>query len=198
MQQNNKNILLILGHPNDDSMSHKIMDRYKISATGSGATVREIIVRNLNFQPILFKGYKRTDALEDDILKAQDDITWAQHVVMVYPNWWGTYPALFKGFIDKVLWPGFAFRYKTGILKWEKLLTGKSARIIVTMDTPGWYYRWVQGAPGHRAMKKATLEFCGFHPVKVTTFAPVKKADDKRVERWLKKVEKLAAKDAIS
>lgn len=191
MHQTEKNVLLILGHPNDDSLSHRILEHYRKGAEKSGASIREIIVRKLDFQPILFKGYKRTDALEDDILRSQQDIKWADHIVFIYPNWWGTYPALFKGFIDKVLWPGFAFSFRPGVLKWDQLMKGKSVRIFVTMDTPVWYYRFIQGAPGHKAMKRATLRFCGFHPVKITSFGPAKKANETKVNQWLKRVEKL-------
>lgn len=194
MHQTKKKVLLVLGHPNDDSLSHRILQHYRKGAEESGALIKEIIVRELKFEPILFKGYKRTDALEDDILRSQRDISWADHIVFIYPNWWGTYPALFKAFIDKALWPGFAFTFKPGILKWEKLMTGKSARIFVTMDTPRWYYHLVQGAPGHKAMRKATLDFCGFHPVRITSFAPVKKANEKLVDRWLARVERLGRK----
>ncbi len=189
--------MLILGHPNDDSLSHRVMEKYKNGAESTGAEVRKIIVRDLHFEPILFKGYKRTDALEDDIIKSQNDIEWADHVVFIYPNWWGTYPALFKAFIDKALWPGFAFKYKPGVLKWDKLMKGKSARVFVTMDIPLWYYFLVQGAPGHRAMKTATLKFCGFNPVKITTFTPVKKADKTRVDRWLNKVRAIASRESL-
>jgi putative NADPH-quinone reductase len=194
MHQTKKNVLLILGHPNDDSLSHKILAHYRKGAEENGASIKEIIVRNLDFEPILFKGYKRTDALEEDILRSQQDFRWADHIVFIYPNWWGTYPALFKAFIDKVLWPGFAFAFKPGVLKWVKLMKGKSVRIFVTMDTPLWYYHLVQGAPGHKAMKKATLGFCGFHPVKIKSFAPVKKASEKQVNRWLNKVERFGRK----
>ena len=135
------------------------MATYKEGAEAGGAEVREIIVKDLNFNPILFLGYKRKEKLEDDILSSQELIAWADHLVFIYPNWWGTYPALFKGFIDKVLWPGFAFQYRQNSLGIDQLLTGKSARVIVTMDTPLWYYNLVQGRPGHRAIKGATLKF---------------------------------------
>jgi len=194
MPEKKKKVLVVLGHPNKDSFSQKIFENYIDSARSSGAMVRQIIVRDLDFEPILFKGYKREDALEDDILKAQEEFSWADHIVMIYPNWWGTYPALFKGFIDKVLWPGFAFQYKAGILNWEKYMIGKSVRLFVTMDTPAWFYYLRQGAPGHKAMKRATLKFCGFHPVRITSFTMVRKADEKIVERWLLRVRKLGQK----
>ena len=79
--------------------------------------------------------------------------------MFVYPTWWGTMPALLKGFIDKVFQPGFGFQYRNGSVWWDKLLKGRSARLIVTMDTPPLYFRWVYGRPGHNAMKKKILGF---------------------------------------
>lgn len=190
-----KHILLVLGHPNKDSLSSLILQNYRKGAESAGAEVKQIIVRELDFEPILFKGYKRTEELEEDILHSQRLFNWADHIVFIYPNWWGTYPALFKAFIDKVLWPGFAFAFKPGILNWEKLMRGKSARIFVTMDTPLWYYHIVQGAPGHKAMKQATLRFCGFKPVRIKSLGPVKKATEKKVNRWLENARKLGKRE---
>jgi putative NADPH-quinone reductase len=189
-----KKVLIVQGHPNKDSLSSRISATYKDGAEAGGAEVREIIVKDLNFNPILFLGYKRKEKLEDDILSSQKLIEWADHLVFIYPNWWGTYPALFKGFIDKALWPGFAFQYKPNSAKIDRLLAGKSARVIVTMDTPLWYYNIVQGRPGHRAIKGATLNFCGVHPVRFFTMTPVRNASEDRINQWLKKVNKLGLK----
>jgi NAD(P)H dehydrogenase (quinone) len=186
-----RKVLIIQGHPNKDSLSSRIMAAYKEGAEAGGAEVKEIIVKDLNFNPILFLGYKRTEKLEDDILSSQKLIAWADHLVFIYPNWWGTYPALFKGFIDKVLWPGFAFQYRKNSQRVDQLLKGKSARVIVTMDTPLWYYNFFQGRPGHRAIKGATLKFCGIDPVKFFTLTPVRNAGEKQINQWLKKVNSL-------
>ena len=186
-----KKVLIVLGHPNKDSLSSRIAATYREGAEKGGAEVKEIIVKDLNFNPILFLGYKRKEKLEDDIITSQGTIAWADHLVFIYPNWWGTYPALFKGFIDKVLWPGFAFQYKQNSSGIDRLLTGKSARVIVTMDTPLWYYNLIQGRPGHRAIKGATLKFCGISPVKFFTLTPVRNANEKTINKWLSKVFKL-------
>lgn len=186
-----KKVLIIQGHPNEDSLSSRIAARYKEGVESSGAEVKEIIVKKLNFNPILFLGYKRKEKLEDDIISSQQLIAWADHLVFIYPNWWGTYPALFKGFIDKVLWPGFAFQYRENSQGVDKLLKGKSARVIVTMDTPLWYYNLIQGRPGHRAIKGATLEFCGIHPVRFLSLTPVRNATGKKIDKWLKRVYRL-------
>jgi len=189
-----KKVLIIQGHPNKDSTSTRLAEAYKKGAEEGGAEVREIIVKDLNFNPILFLGYKRKEKLEDDILSSQELIAWADHLVFIYPNWWGTYPALFKGFIDKVLWPGFAFSYREDSKGIDQLLKGKSARVIVTMDTPLWYYNLVQGRPGHRAIKGATLEFCGIRPVRFLTLTPVRNAEEKQLATWLEKVYQLGFK----
>lgn len=189
-----KRVLIVQGHPNKDSLSSRIAATYKEGAEAGGAEVDEIIVKDLNFNPILFLGYKRKEKLEDDIVASQKKIAWADHIVFIYPNWWGTYPALFKGFIDKALWPGFAFQYRKDSAGIDKLLTGKSARVIVTMDTPMWYYNLIQGRPGHRAIRGATLMFCGIKPVKFLTLTPVRNAGEKKINTWLEKVYRLGTK----
>lgn len=75
-------------------------------------------------------------AFEDDIRKARALILWAEHLVFVYPTWWGTLPALLKGFLDRVLTPDFAFITCEGGTGYQGLLGGRSAQLITTMDTP--------------------------------------------------------------
>ncbi|MEM6771760.1 MAG: NAD(P)H-dependent oxidoreductase, partial [Bacteroidota bacterium] len=86
--------------------------------------------------------------LEPDLLAAWDNILWADHLVWVYPVWWGSVPAVMKGFIDRLFLPGFAFRKHEGsMVKWDKLLAGKTARLISTLDQPSWFYRWYYSRP---------------------------------------------------
>ena len=186
-----KKILVINANPQVDSLSGAIANEYIEGAISAGGQCKLINLVHFDFDPILKNGYKRKVELEPDLVQAQSDIKEADHLVFVYPTWWGTFPALLKGFIDRVFLPGFAFKYRENSILWDKLLTGKSARLIVTMDSPLWYYRFVYGSPGHNAMKKSTLKFCGVSPVKVTAFGPVKKASEKKIEGWLKKVNKL-------
>ena len=121
----------------------------------------------------------------------QNEIKKAEHLVFVYPNWWGTYPALLKGFIDRVFLPKFAFKIQEKSPLPEKLLKGKSARLIVTMDTPLWYYNLIYKKSGHNSMKKSILNFCGIKPVKITAFEPIKSSTEEKRKLWLNKVEKL-------
>jgi NAD(P)H dehydrogenase (quinone) len=77
---------------------------------------------------------------------------------------------------------------------WDKLLKGKTAHIITTLDQPSWYYWLVYSRPSINQLKKATLEFCGVKPVKVTYIGVVKTATTALREKWLKKVEELGTK----
>jgi len=188
-----KNILIINGHPDKNSLCCSLAETYKEGCESNGANCTLVNLTDLEFDPILHYGYKQRTELEPDLVKMQEAILKADHLVFVYPTWWGTYPALLKGFFDRVFLPGFAFKYRENSLFWDKLLKGKSARLIVTMDTPKWYYSLVYKSPGHNSLRKGILEFCGIKPVRISAFGPVKTSDDKKREKWLSKVRKLGA-----
>lgn len=186
-----RKILIILGHPVEDSFCGAIAKSYCDGAIEAGAEIREINLADQKFDPLLRHGYRQIQELEPDLIAAQESIKWADHVVWVYPIWWGTMPALLKGFLDRTLLPGFAFKYRKDSVRWDKYLTGKSARMIVTMDAPTFYDRLIYFAGGRRTMKKAVLEFCGFSPVGVTAFGSVKFSDRAKRQKWLEQVKEL-------
>jgi NAD(P)H dehydrogenase (quinone) len=186
-----KKILIINGHPDKESLCNELALSYKRGAESSSARCMLVNLIDLDFDPILRNGYRKRTELEPDLLKIQQDIMDADHLVFVYPNWWGTYPALLKGFIDRVFLPKFAFKYRDNSVLWDKLLKGKTARLIVTMDTPKWYYSLIFKKPGHNSMKKGVLEFCGIKPVGITAFGPVRNSGEKKRQRWIQQTEKL-------
>ena len=189
-----KKVFIINGHPDKESLCYALANQYKKGADSAGVESKLVHLTDLEFSPVLNFGYRQRTELEPDLVKMQEEITKADHLVFVYPNWWGTYPALLKGFIDRVFLPKFAFSYRENSLFWDKLLKGKSARLIVTMDTPKWYYRLMYRRPGHNSMKRGILNFCGIKPVKITAFEPIKTTDMAKRQLWLEKVEKLGAK----
>jgi putative NADPH-quinone reductase len=186
-----RKILIINGHPDKDSLCNEFAIAYKRGAEKSSVNCTLINLRDLNFDPILHYGYRQRTELEPDLLNVQNEILNATHLVFIYTTWWGTYPALLKGFIDRVFLPKFAFKYRDNSLLWDKLLKGKSARLIVTMDTPKWYYSLIYKSPGHNSMKKGILEFCGIKPVKITAFGPIKSSNDSKRKIWISEIEKL-------
>ncbi len=187
-------ILIINGHPNPDSVNYGIAAAYKQGALTAGAEVKEIVVADLNFSPNLKFGYQKRTNLEPDLLDALEKIKWANHMVWIHPVWWGGLPAMLKGFIDRVFLPGFVFQYRENSVWWDKLLTGKSARIITTLDQPSWYYWLMFGRPSVNQLKKSTLEFCGVKPVKVSYVGPLRNSTAEFRAEQLKKIEQLGAK----
>ena len=186
-----KKILIINGHPDSESYNYALADAYAAGARESGAEVKVLNLRELDFQTNLSMGYRQRTELEPDLLRAQEEIRWADHLVWIYPVWWGSLPALLKGFIDRAFLPGFSFQKREGSLWWDKLLKGKSARVISTLDQPAWYYRWFNGRPTYHAMKKMTLKFCGISPVRTTTIGPLRLSKDSYRKKWLDKVGRL-------
>lgn len=186
-----KKILIIQGHPDEESYNTALAEAYKKGAEEAGAEIKEIIIRDLNFSPNLKYGYRKRTELEPDLLAAWEKILWAEHLVWIYPVWWGSVPAIMKGFIDRLFLPGFAFKKRENSVWWDKLLTGKSARIISTLDQPAWYYWLINRRPSYYAMKKLTLNFVGIEPVKATTIAPIRLSTEKFRAKGLEKVEKL-------
>jgi putative NADPH-quinone reductase len=150
-----------------------------------------IHIADINFDPILHKAYKYHTPPEPDVLEIQQQIKKSSHVVLVFPIWWGTYPALFKGFIDRVFVPDFAFKYNAKGHGHQKLLKGKQAALVCTMDTPHWYYRYVYKREAYYAVKKSLLEFCGFSKIKYMQCSRLKKSTKRQREKWIKKAFKL-------
>ena len=105
---------------------------------------------------------------------------------------WGGIPAVLKGFFDRILLPGFAFQYRKGKAFPDKLLKGRSAHLLVTMDTPPWYYKWVYRMPGLHQIRKNTLAFCGIKPTATLTFGPILDATSPQRNAWLQEARKLA------
>lgn len=187
-------ILIINGHPDIESYCFALANAYKKGALASGAEVQEIIIRDLQFNPNLQFGYRKRTDLEPDLLSAWEKIKWAEHIVWIYPVWWASLPALLRGFIDRLFLPGFGFQKRENSLLADGLLTGKSARIISTLDQPEWFYWLVNHRPSYWAMKRNTLRFCGIRPVNATTIGPLRLSKPEWREKWLKRVEILGAK----
>lgn len=186
-----KKILILLGHPEIDSFNGALARAYAEGAKLSGHDVQEIEISNLNFDPILHHGYKVIQELEPDLKKSQDLIKWCDHLVIISPTWWGSVPAILKGFFDRVFLPGFAFKFRPNSIFWYKLLSGRSARVIVTMNEPVWYYRFLLGAPGLKMINKAILGFSGFSPIRSTLIGGIRSSTESIRLSWIKKINDL-------
>jgi putative NADPH-quinone reductase len=131
------------------------------------------------------------DAVPRELQSAQDAISWADHLLLVYPLWLGEMPAIVKGFLEQVMRPGFAF--EVGGRGWTPKLRGKTARVVVTMGMPAAAYRWYFGAHSLRSLRRNILSFVGIRPVRSTLIGMVENVSAKRRSRWLAKLEKLGS-----
>ncbi|OLY94683.1 Putative NADPH-quinone reductase (modulator of drug activity B) [Cnuella takakiae] len=183
-----KKVLLINGHPDPESYNYALARAYAEGLATTGATLQQIDIASLQFNPNLQHGYRKRTALEPDLLQAIEQIKWADHLVWVFPMWWYGYPAVMKGFIDRTFLPGITFEYIPNKPLPKKLLKGKTGHIIITADTPGWYNYLFMHRPAINQFKKGTLAFCGVHPVKLTYIAPIRDSSEGFRKGWLEKV----------
>ena len=127
-----------------------------------------------------------------DVLMAQDSIGWAEHIVIVYPLWLGSMPALLKGFLEQAMRPGFAVPDLRKAKGWPQgLLKGRSARVVVTMGMPAFVYRWFFGAHSLKSLERNILKFVGIKPIRESIVGMVAAKDGKGRETWLRKMEAL-------
>ncbi|MEO8344786.1 MAG: NAD(P)H-dependent oxidoreductase [Betaproteobacteria bacterium] len=186
-----KRILVILGHPDPrpERLCRGLAEAYHRSATDAGHEVRVVDVTRLEFAALRSQA-DWEGAVPDGLRDAQEAIRWAEHLVIVFPIWLGTMPALLKAFFEQVLRPGFAMEV-SGPGRWNKLLTGRSARLIVTMGMPAFLYRWYFRAHGIRSFERNVLDFVGIGPTQETLIGMVEGRDLETRQRWLAKVSEL-------
>ena len=192
-----KQILLIQGHPDASAhhLCHALAAAYASGAQEGGHSVRSLNVAELDFALLRSQKAWEDGELPAGLQQAQDDIRWAQHVVLFFPLWLGDMPALLKGFLEQVARPGFAFEREGGSTAFTKKgLTGRSARVVVTMGMPALLYRWYFRAHSVRSLERNILGFAGIAPVHETLIGMVGNFKAPDGERWLGKLRRLGLK----
>lgn len=191
-----KKITILLGHPDSgETISGELAMIYETAAKKAGHEVQLFKLGDMQFDPILHKGYKVIQELEPDLKKLQEAIKWADHFVIIYPNWWCTMPALLKGMFDRMWLPGFAFNYYKGGIRghlnlWHRKMKGKTARVFVISGSPP-FAIWMLFGDYTNEIKKGILWFVGFK-ARVTHFGPSEKAPEWLRNQWRRKVQRLA------
>lgn len=188
-------VLIIDGHPHASSLCASLAQRYAAGVRSAGVEALTIAIRDLNFDPILRVPNHERQALEPDLERIKVAIEQSRRVMLISPVWWGSVPALLKGFLDRAFETGWAFRYQDNGRP-EGLLSGRSARIVVTSDSPGFYLRWIQGDTTVKSLARSTFRLCGFHPVDVTRIGPVQSAKREQIAAWLQQMERTGKSDA--
>lgn len=190
-----RRILIIQGHPDPAGghFGHALAGAYAIGATAAGHAVRRVNVAALDFPLLQTQADWNTGPVPEGLRNAQADIAWADHLAIFFPLWLGTMPARLKGFFEQVLRPGFAFLAEGGRAP-RKGLAGKSARVVVTMGMPVFWYRWYFGAHGVRGLERSVLAFCGVDSIRETFIGLVGMKQEKTRDRWIGRLEELGRK----
>lgn len=189
-------ILLIEGHPDPigTHLCHALADAYAEGAQEEGHQVRRVNVAKLDFPLLHSQQDWEFGQLPESLKQAQEDIAWAQHLVLFFPLWLGDMPALLKGFLEQVARPGFAFKPNgSGNIMSKKGLRGRSARVVVTIGMPALLYRWYFRAHSVKSLERNILGFVGISPVKETLIGMVDKLGADGVHKWQDKMRSLGA-----
>ncbi|HWB33819.1 MAG TPA: NAD(P)H-dependent oxidoreductase [Candidatus Paceibacterota bacterium] len=190
-----KKITILVAHPDPaPTITSTLALLYEESAKKAGHEVQKFHLGEMKFDPILHQGYKTIQELEPDIKKLQASIIWCDHFVLLYPNWWGTMPALLKGLFDRMWLPGFAFNMRktkqgTPALGWRKRLKGKTSRVFVLSGTHP-FLIWLMFGDYTNEIKMAILWFAGFH-VRMSLFGPSETAPEWKRNEWRRRVARL-------
>ena len=183
-------VAIIQGHPDPAGghLCHALADAYAAGAVSAGHAVARIEVARLDFPLLRTREEFTGRAVPESLDAAMLGIMGAQHLVIVFPLWLGTMPALLKGFLEQVLRPGFAFEAREKGFP-RGLLHGRSARLVVTMGMPALIYRWYFRAHGVRGLERSILRFAGMGPVRETLLGSIEGVDDAERRRWLDRME---------
>jgi putative NADPH-quinone reductase len=189
-----KRILLLQGHPDGGSahLFHALAAAYAAGAQDAGHEVRTLDVASLEFPLLRSQHAWEKEPLPDGLRQAQQDIAWAEHLVLFFPLWLGDMPALLKGFLEQVARPGFAFAADEGGNPFtRKGLTGRSARVVVTMGMPALVYRWYFRAHSVKSLERNILGFVGIAPVHETLIGGVGELAADAARKWLARLRRL-------
>jgi putative NADPH-quinone reductase len=191
---NNKRILLIQGHPDasEPHLCHALASSYAKGAIEAGHTVRSINVATINYPLLRSQKDFEFGAVPASLKTAQDDIVWAEHIVFFFPLWAGDMPALLKGFFEQTFRPSFTGKSTSYFEK--KRLSGRTARIVVTMGMPALIYRWYFRAHSLKSLERNMLGILGIAPVNQTLIGLTANMKQDDASKWLSKLNRLGSR----
>lgn len=185
-----KRITILLGHPDATRrhLCHALADAYAEGAREAGCDLRTVDIATLDFPLLRSQADFEHGTLPAGLKPAQEAIGWAEHLLLVFPLWMGGMPAMLSGFLEQVLRPGFGATPSNGPQLPRKLLTGRTARCVVTMGMPAVVYRYYFRAHALKSLERNVLGMCGIGPIHETLVGSVGNltADDSR--KWLDKL----------
>jgi putative NADPH-quinone reductase len=192
MAAENSRVLVLDGHPDGTSLCSALAAAAAGSARARGAEVRLLHLSAMQFDPNLAHGYKTSMEHEPDLQVFLDAVRWCDTFILVHPLWWGAAPAKLKGLIDRVFLPGIAFAYEGGGHFPKKLFAGRTARVLITADTPPWYLRFGYRNGWLSVLRRQILDFVGLKVTHMKVVGTVRDATPERIAGFMAAARKLA------
>jgi len=187
-------IMIVVGHPEQDSFCAALGHAYETGARAGGHSVDFFDLSRMSFDAILRGGYHRLQPLEPDLEAARRALWQCDHVVIVFPLWLGDMPAILKGFFERIMQPSLLEKQAQGPAASWKFFEKKSARVVITMGMPGFIYRLWFGAHALKLLKRNILHFVGIKPVEATILGGIASVSAEQRQAWLKDMERLGAR----
>ncbi len=188
-----RKIFILVGHSHLQGLTAELADAYESAARVAGHEIKRLNLGELRFDPILHKGYHKIQPLEPDLVRVQENIHWADHMVVLYPNWWTSMPAILKGMFDRMWLPGFAFSFDKENHDVVELFKGKTARVIVVDGSHSPFMTRLKYGDYTNEISRGILGFSGMD-VSVTTMGPCEHADKEKHDEWVREVKELGSK----
>lgn len=193
-----KNAVIVYYHPYNGSFCHAILEATKKGLTTAGFAIDVIDLQADQFDPVMSSadllGFVKHQMIDEQAKQYAQRLQRATELVFIFPIWWELMPAMVKGFIDKVIFPGSTYEYAKTITGMASSLPNlKQTTVITTMNTPKYIYQFVFGNALKKAMISGTLRKTGLKKVKWLSLSGVKSQTQAKRENWLRMIEKRMA-----
>lgn len=185
-------ILILDGHPGTGSLCGALADAAGEAASARGAQVKQLRLSDMHFDPNLAGGYQSRQELEPDLQAFLDAVRWCEMLILVHPMWWGSAPAKLKGLIDRTFLPGIAFSYEGNGHFPKKLFEGRTARVMITTDTPAWYLILGYRDGWRNVLRRQILDFVGLKVTHMKTVGPIRSATPAAIRSFMNAARHLA------
>ena len=192
--------LIIYYHPHEGSFCSAIRDavisglevgKHEYKLVDLGVDEFDPVMRAKDLKAFAMAGRIGEEGLEGVdpiVLKYMKKLRWAEHIVMIFPIWWMSMPAMMKGFVDKVIFPGVVYKMEGGNL--VSMLSGlKQVTIITTMNPPADVYKNMFNNSIEGSLIKGTFNKIGIHDIRWISLNMVKQVGDEKRWVWLDEIE---------
>lgn len=186
-------VLVIYCHPSPTSFNAAIRDTALEALREKGHEARLIDLYARGFNPVMSESDWRAYSIEgsnlDPFRDQADDLLWAETVIFIYPTWWFNLPAMLKGWLERVLVPGFAFEMPTAERDHLPKLTNIRRIIVLTTCGATPWLSWIVGQPGRRTLLRGFRAVC--HPLSRTKYVAIYRMDSTSPDQRLKHLERV-------